>query len=98
MAPIALLVLDRSDYGTEGLSDFWRRVDRDESLRERAAPLIRKVPPSERVELLQVTEVELAEQGYTGTASGPKPTTVGGAAGGPVRLRLSSEETRSPAP
>lgn len=53
MAAIALLILEASDYSTEGLLKFWKRVESDNRLRKKTARLSRDIPPDERVAIFE---------------------------------------------
>lgn len=69
VAPIALLILDNSDYGIQGLTGFWQRAEADEVFAARTTPLIRKIQPSERVALLRETTRRLADGGHIDDAA-----------------------------
>lgn len=84
MAAIALLILEASDYSTEGLRRFWKRAGSDALLQEKVKRLSREIPPQERVAILQsvVPELpvihnparettEVAEQTVYSAAEGP---------------------------
>lgn len=60
MASIALLILGESEYSPDALLTFWTRVQADSALREKVAPLIREMPPQERVALVEATMLKLA--------------------------------------
>jgi predicted Zn-dependent protease len=53
MAAIALLILEASDYSTEGLLRFWRRAGSDALIQEKVERLSREIPPRERVAILE---------------------------------------------
>lgn len=53
MAPIAALILEASGYSPEGLFEFWRRADNLDPVPEGLAPLVREVPPAERLAILE---------------------------------------------
>jgi predicted Zn-dependent protease len=53
MAAIALLILEASDYSTEGLFRFWRRAGSDARVEGKVERLSREIPPRERVAILE---------------------------------------------
>ena len=53
MAAIALRILEASDYSTEGLLKFWKRVESDKRLRDRTERLSREIPADERVAIFE---------------------------------------------
>ena len=53
MAPIAALILEASGYSPAGLFEFWRRADDLDPVPEELAPLVREVPPAERLAILE---------------------------------------------
>lgn len=53
MADIALLILGNAGYPPEGLLGFWQRAADDPELEKRLQRLHRKLPPGERVALLE---------------------------------------------
>jgi len=53
MAAIAMLILEASDYSPDGLLRFWKRVESDNGLQERAERLSREIPPKERVAIFE---------------------------------------------
>lgn len=84
MAAIALLILEASDYSTEGLLRFWERAGSDSLFQEKINRLSREIPPRERVAILAsvipvlpvvhnpVREpTEVAEQTVYSAAEGP---------------------------
>ena len=53
MAAIALLILETSNYSTDGLLQFWRRAGSDNLQQQKVKRLSRKIPPQERVAILE---------------------------------------------
>jgi predicted Zn-dependent protease len=53
MAAIALLILEASNYSSEGLLRFWRRAGSDALPQGKVRRLSREIPPRERVAILQ---------------------------------------------
>ncbi|MGB5199358.1 MAG: M48 family metalloprotease [Sedimenticolaceae bacterium] len=84
MAAIALLILEASDYSTEGLLGFWKRAGSDALFQEKVKRLSREIPPQERVVILESVlpelpvvhnparaPTEVAEQTLYSAAEGP---------------------------
>jgi hypothetical protein len=53
MADIAVNILVRSEYPPAALLSFWKRAEADTELKRRLQRLIRRIPPDERVALLE---------------------------------------------
>ena len=53
MVAIAMMILEASDYSPDGLLRFWRRVDSNSLLHDKAERLSREIPPEERVAILE---------------------------------------------
>ena len=53
MADIALLILTNAGYSPDGLLGFWQRAAADRPLEKRLQRLHRKLPPGERIALLE---------------------------------------------
>jgi predicted Zn-dependent protease len=53
MADIALLIMTNAEYSPDGLLGFWQRAAADPALEKRLQRLHRKLPPGERVALLE---------------------------------------------
>ncbi len=53
MAAIALRILQTSDYSSEGLLRFWKRVESDSRLEKKTERLSRNIPPQERVAIFE---------------------------------------------
>ena len=53
MAAIAMLILEASDYSPGGLLKFWKRVESDSLLQDKAERLSREIPPEERLAILE---------------------------------------------
>jgi len=53
MADIALLVMANAGYAPDGLLGFWQRAAADPALEKRLQRLHRKLPPAERIALLE---------------------------------------------
>ena len=53
MADIALLILTNAEYSPDGLLGFWQRAAADPVLEKRLHRLHRKLPPGERIALLE---------------------------------------------
>jgi predicted Zn-dependent protease len=53
MAAITLMILETSDYSTDGLLQFWKRAESDTQLQKKLKRLSRRLPPEERIAIFE---------------------------------------------
>lgn len=69
MAAIALLILEASDFSPDGLMQFWKRAGSNQQLQDRLKRLSRRIPPQERVAILETVMPRLPISRYPDKAS-----------------------------
>ena len=60
MAEIALLILEKSSYSSQGLLQFWERAEADSATQKKVKRLIRDISPKERLAILQDALTQLS--------------------------------------